>query len=58
MVADADLGQPLGEVVTDGELSRCARHLELFVWVVWRRGKVLLVEMVFEGRKEEMRVGI
>lgn len=28
VVSDADLGQPLGEVVTDGELSRCARHWE------------------------------
>jgi hypothetical protein len=30
VVSDADLGQPLGEVVTDGELSRCARHLGRF----------------------------
>lgn len=28
VVTDADLGQPLGEVVTDGVLSRCARHWE------------------------------
>lgn len=37
VVSDADLGQPLGEVVTDGELSRCARHWEGLMWVCWGR---------------------